>query len=152
MKRWLSFVVMLLAAGAVLWYVQYRPAAPNFSQATTLPVISITQFKDIGTNLDHDIAEIIRQTAQNGIQLPQIGQWSAVQNVTQATVSASISTSPEEVWQTFREQGSQAVVSGLAKNAQVSVNDISTDVMNEARYQYCTGVVQEYERQRDQVQ
>jgi len=153
MKRWLSFVVMLLGAGAVLWHVQYRPSSPNFSQATsTLPIVSVSQLKDLGTNLDREVAAVIRQTAENGIQFPQIGGWSAVQDMTQATVSATISTTPEEIWQTFREQGSQAVVSGLAKNAQISVNDISTDVMNEARYQYCTGVVQEYERQQNKAQ
>lgn len=114
------------------------------------PVVSVAQLKDFGANLDREVASIIRQTASDGLQLPQIGEWSAVQNLTQATVSASISTTPEEIWKTFREQGSQAVIGGLAQNAQVSVNDISTDVMNEARYQYCTGVVQEYERQQGQ--
>ena len=148
MKRWLFFLVLLIGAGLVLWYVKYLPGSPPLSSASVSSRFSLAEIKRVGSNFDHEIAEIIRTTAENGIKLPEIGSFQAVKQVSQATVSATISTSPEELWKTFREQGSEAVLSGLTKNAQLSVNDVSTEVMNEARYQFCTGVVAEYERQR----
>ncbi len=143
-------IALLIGAGMALWFSQYRPASPNLSQANEWSNFSLTKIQNVGSNLDHEVADLIRQTAKEGIKLPQVSNWSVVKEVSQSTVSATISTSPEEVWKTFREQGSQAVIGGLAQNAQVSVNDVSADVMNEARYQYCVGVVDEYERQRSE--
>ena len=142
---------MLVLAGGVLWYVAFQPENPLASKANMpqVPQVSVdtTMFRSMITNLDHTLAQGIRQAAENGISLPSVGSWQAVNGLSEATISANFRTSPDELWKTFREEGSQAVLGGLAKNAEVTVNNVSTEVMNEARYQYCVGVVNEFERQ-----
>jgi len=146
-KRFLGFVAILLGAGGVLWYLGFRPSNPLASRAEGLSLSGGTEsIRAIVTDLDHSVAQVIRQTTEDGISWPSVGSWSAV-NLKDATISANISTSPDELWQTFREEGSRAVVESLANSAEMSVNNVSTQVMNEARYQYCVGVVEQYEKQ-----
>jgi hypothetical protein len=149
-KRYLLIIVVLLLAGAGLWAVAYNPEMPAFSLAQYIPAIStpaLPSVKHTVQDFDQNLAEVIRDTAKNGVTLPELSSWSGLNQMAQSTISAQISTSPDELWQTFRQEGSQAVISGMAQNAEISVNNISTEVMNEARYQYCRGVVEEYERQ-----
>ncbi len=148
---------MILVGGAALWYVQFRPGFPDFSQAQTVTAQSdevVSEVRSEVTRIDQQVADQIRRVAEEGIQLPDWSQVpevaSTFQSASQATLSATVSTTPEELWQTLRDQGAQAVLGTVAQNAEVSVNNLSTDIMNEARYQYCVGVVQEYERQRAQ--
>jgi len=149
MRKFLAAVIALIGVGGVLWYVAYRPQFPLASQAR-LPQVALntTQLRSIIQDVDQSVANTIRRTAEEGISWPSVGSWSAVNNLSEATISAQLSTTPGELWRTFREEGSQAVLGGLAKNAEVSVNNVSTQVMNEARYQYCLGVVEEFERTR----
>jgi len=151
MPRFLLVIWLLLIAGGVIWYIKYAPESPslslaNFSQRRPDLAFSPQSFvKD----LDSQLADTIRTVSDNGIQLPTVANSQMFNDVKSATLSASVSTSPEELWRAMREEGAKSVVSSLASNANVSVNDISADIVHEARYQYCQGVVAEYDRNKD---
>jgi len=151
MKRFLGIVVILILVGGVLWYIGYRPTNPLAGQAESLSLeMGSSKVKTIVTDLDHSIAKVIRKTTEEGISWPKVGSWLAVNDFKEASISANVTTSPDELWRTFREEGSRAVMEGLASSAEMSVNNVSTQVMNEARYQYCVGVVEQYEQQQTQ--
>lgn len=96
------------------------------------------------TSIDESLAGQIRTWREDGWQPPEIlGAVShSVQQAGQSTISATVSTTPEEMWQSFREQGAQAALGQVVESAEVSVNTVSQNVLNEARYQYCLGVVE----------
>ncbi|MCD8484690.1 hypothetical protein LRY65_04520 [Candidatus Woesebacteria bacterium] len=156
MTKFFAFALILVGlGGAALWYVAYQLQLPDLTQAqTTAPSMSVSTdaIQNEVKRIDQQIAAQIRKVGEEGIdfsmfsQVPQVA--SSFQQASQATLSATVSTTPEELWQTLREEGAQAVMGSLAKNAEVSVNDLSTDIMNEARYQYCVGVVEQYEHNR----
>lgn len=142
---------MIVLVGLGLFLVSQRGGV--FSSSLKVPNVSVatTPLRDMAQNIDHSLAQTIRRTADEGISFPRVGSWQAVNEVGQATLSAEISTTPEELWQTLRQEGSQSVLQDIAQSAEFSVNDVSTKVMKEARYQYCVGVVDEYERQASPV-
>lgn len=146
MRRFFFVIWLLLIVGGVVWYIKYAPESPTFSlanfQGDTLSFSPQKFVKD----MDSQIADSIRSVSDNGIQLPQVGSSQVLNDVKSATISASVTTSPEELWKAVREEGARSVVSSLASSANVSVNDISADIVHEARYQYCQGVVDEYQR------
>lgn len=94
---------------------------------------------------DKTVAQGIRNVADGGFDVEQFLPFDDFQRLGEATVSAQVSLTPEEVWRTFREKGSQAVLTSLGDNVEYQVNDISVSAVNEARYQYCKGVVEAYE-------
>jgi len=148
MRRFLLVIWLLLIAGGVIWYIKYAPESPSLSLANfsgKTPQLDFSP-QTFVKDMDSQLAETIRNVSQNGISLPQVGSSQVLNDVKSATLSASVSTSPEELWKTLREEGAQSMVSSLASNANVSVNDISADIVHEARYQYCQGVVDEYKR------
>lgn len=146
----LRYILILLVAMVGLWLFSQKPFDPAWLKAQDWNKINWQEIdlRQSIASIDHQIAEAITKTAQEGIKLPEVNNLPKLDEVGSASISAQISTTPEEFWDTLREEGSQAVLSDLAKNAEVSVNNMSVQMMNEARYQYCQGVVKEYERQR----
>lgn len=98
------------------------------------------------SSIDQSLATQIRQWREKGWQPPEI-LGSVSSEIDNASVSATITTTPGEVWQSFREQGAQAALGNVARSAEVSVNSVSNNVVNEARYQYCLGVVESYKQE-----
>lgn len=146
MKQFLAWIVMILVGGGLLWLASQNPQMPSFLQASSSPDFSQVNVKETIQRFDHELAQVISDTAENGLTLPEVSYFK-LENISQASVSAQVTTSPQELWETLREEGSQAVLKSLGSSAQVSVNNVSTEVMNQARYQYCRGVVDEYELQ-----
>ncbi len=149
-KTFLLSFVLILVGGATLWVVAFKPQLPSFSFAQNMSSAEVpTEVRSEVTRLDQQLAEKIREFGDRGINWeaitspPQVA--SSLQQVSNATLSATVTTTPEELWRTLREQGSQAVLGTLAKNTEVSVNTVSNNIINEARYQYCVGVVEQYE-------
>lgn len=150
MRRLFFVIWLLLIVGGVIWYIRYAPESPSLSlanfQGETLDFTPDFSPQKFVKDMDSQIASTIRSVSENGLQLPQVGGTQVLNDVKSATISASVSTSPEELWKAVREEGAKSVVSSLAQSANVSVNDISADIVHEARYQYCQGVVEEYQR------
>lgn len=132
----------------VQWYgnVSQSWAQEGFSvkDAVAVPQVSGDDIKGQVKTVDQHVAKLIKTWSEEGVSFGISREQ--VDQAANATLSAQVRTTPGEVWQTFREQGSQAVVQSIAKNAELSVNDVSTKVMDEARYQYCLGVVDTYEQ------
>jgi hypothetical protein len=129
-----------------VWYIRYAPESPSLSLANLQgDKLSFSPQKFV-KDMDSQIAQTIRSVSDNGIQLSQVGSSQVLNDVKSATISASVTTSPEELWKAVREEGAKSVVTSLASSANVSVNDVSADIVHEARYQYCQGVVDEYQR------
>lgn len=145
-RLFLGGVALLLMGGVLLWFRGYQPWNPASLQAArgVNEGVTLDSAKQVLQNLDSQLGKTIRSAAEEGVQFPQTGQ-NTLDSFKQATLSAQVTTTPEELWQTFREQGSQAVLQSVAKQAEVSVNGVSTQAVNEARYQYCLGVVEAYE-------
>lgn len=140
-------LLMLLVGGAILWSRGYQPWNPGTLQAMrgNREEVSVSSARSVLNDIDSQLAQTIRSAADGGWQW-QVGSEQAVNKLKAATLSAQVTTTPEELWQTFREQGSQAVLHSVAQQAEVSVNGVSVQAVNEARYQYCLGVVETYER------
>lgn len=155
-KTFLLGFVLIVLGGAALWVVAFRPQWPQFSLAQNSEVMLSSDVQSEVTRIDQQLAQKIRDFGEHGIDWqaltspPQVA--GSLAKASQATISAQVSTTPEELWRTLREEGSQAVLGTLAKNAEISVNTVSTEVMNEARYQYCVGVVQQYEALQEREQ
>jgi hypothetical protein len=146
MRRFFFVIWLLLIVGGVVWYIRYAPESPSLSLANLQgDKLSFSPQKFV-KDMDSQIAQTIRSVSDNGIQLSQVGSSQVLNDVKSATISASVTTSPEELWKAVREEGAKSVVTSLASSANVSVNDVSADIVHEARYQYCQGVVDEYQR------
>lgn len=137
----LSFAFVLVGAG-ILWWIKFSPAAPNLSFAQTPSSLSPTS--DVLEKLDTQIAGVIRKAAAGEISLPQVNLESAMKS----TVSATLATTPDEFFRQLREEGAQAALGTVAESLEVQAGAVSTQVLNEARYQYCRGVVESYEKAR----
>jgi hypothetical protein len=139
---WVLVIVVFAVAGAGLAVQQGLIALPG-SLALSTPSETPAVAESL-SSIDQSLAVQIRNFREQGWQPPEIlGSVSeSVQQAGQATVSATVTTTPEEVWQSFREQGAQAALGQVVNTAEVSVNSVSQNVLNEARYQYCLGVVE----------
>lgn len=132
----IALVVLGLGAVAVQrGFIALPGSNPDFSQDAT------AQAAEVVGDIDQSLASHIRQWREAGWQPPEI-LGSISSDVQNATLSATVSTTPQEVWQSFREQGAQAALGQVAQSAEFSVNAVSQNVVNEARYQYCLGVVE----------
>ncbi len=142
--RLLLALLLTIGSGALLWWIQFSPQNPSASLAQFKPVLP--GWQETISNADQTVAQGIREVAAGRIKLGDILPVTAWQQVSNATLSAEIVTSPDELWRTWREQGSQAVLQSLGNNVEYKVNDVSAATVNEVRYQYCKGVVEEYEK------
>lgn len=144
----LGFLLISLG-GSALWVIAFQPQLPQFSFAQgSSDSFDSAKIESEVHRIDEQIAAKIRELSENGVNWNSLTDQSistSLEKMSQSTVSATVSTTPEQFWKTLREEGSQAVLANLAKNAEVSVNSVSTNMVNEARYQYCTGVVKQYE-------
>lgn len=142
--RLLLALLVVVGAGGALWWVQFSPQSPNLSLAQFSPQVP-DNWRDTLAVADKTVAQGIRNVADSGFDVEQLLPLDDFRRLGEATVSAQVSLTPEEVWRTFREKGSQAVLASLGDNVEYQVNDISVSAANEARYQYCKGVVEAYE-------
>lgn len=140
-----ALMALFLAAGAgVVWWVRTSGNdIPNvFAQK---PSLDSVQVKESMQELDGQVANMIRTpSAINFEGLPF--RWpDAVTQASNTTMSATFSTTPAEFWQNLREKGAQEALGTVVSQAQVQAGEVSADIVNEARYQYCKGVVTAYE-------
>jgi hypothetical protein len=142
----LALFLLLIAGGGLLWWIQFSPNHPSFSLAQYLPT-SPGGLQQTAADADKVIAQGIRSVAEGGIELKDIFPLD-LNSLSQATLSAEVAITPEELWRQFRERGSRAVLDSVAENVEWKVNDVSAATVNEARYQYCKGVVETYEKSR----
>lgn len=144
---WIIALVIFAAGSVGVAMQQGLIASPmNFTMSQGQSAEQATNYL---AGIDQSLAQQIRDWRENGWQPPEI-LGSISQSVEQAgnsTVSATVTTTPQEVWQSFREQGAQAALGQVAGSAEVTVNSVSQNVLNEARYQYCLGVVEAHETQ-----
>jgi hypothetical protein len=143
----MRFVLMALfvAAGVgVVWWVRNsgQDIPSVFASSSSLDA---SQVKESMAQLDGQVANMIRTpSAVNFEGLPF--RWpESVTQATNSTVSATFSTTPAEFWQNLREKGAQEALGTVVSQAQVQAGEVSADIVNEARYQYCKGVVTAYE-------
>lgn len=137
-------MLMLLAVAGVGAYTAFeRGLIPTVIRVPTSQEESVAFASEHINSIDKSLASQIRGLRETGWQPPEI-LGSVSSDIENATLSAAVNTTPGEVWQSFRDQGAQAAIGNVAKSAEVSVNTVSNTVLNEARYQYCLGVVQGY--------
>lgn len=150
--RFFFFALVLLGiAGGALWWVSAQPWAPPVLQARQPSVeVNTESVRTQVESVDRTLANIVRDAADGKFVASQTLWNNGVQQVQSASISAQFETSPKELWQTLREEGAQAVLKDVAQQTAVSVNGVSTEMITEARYQYCVGVVQQYEQTRSQ--
>lgn len=144
---WLLALVAVVGGAAMVAVKQGLIALP-LPQAD-LQAEGAAQAAEYISGLDKSLATQIRQLRESGWQPPEIlgSISSGVEGAAQATLSATVSSSPQEIWDSFRKQGAQAALGQVVESAEVSVNSVSQNVVNEARYQYCLGVVEAREKQ-----
>lgn len=141
MIRFFLLLLLVGLGGATLWIVKYSPQFPQFSFAA--PSVSVpNSVGQVAAETDKVVAQGIRDLAEGKWKLPELPQ----SGIGDASVSASVAVTPKEIWSAYRERGSQAVLDTVAQSAEVSVNTVSTKVLNEARYQYCLGVIEQYQQ------
>lgn len=139
-------LLLLVGAGAALWFIQYRPQFPSFSLAS-ISTPAAPDWHDTVANVDKTVAESIRRFSSGEVKLEDLIALPSIEQISEATLSAKVSTSPEELWQSFRQRGSQAVLEDLGGQIEYSINGVSATAIGEARYQYCLGVVEAYQQQ-----
>lgn len=140
------FAFLLLGGGVWYWRSTGGTWPPQWPGRLAVSTDS-TAGQVLG-DIDSALAETIRQVASGSVHLPSLPLSNWTERLSTATMSATVSTTPAELWQTLRAEGAAAVAQDLAQNAQVQVGNVSLDVVSEARYQYCVGVVDEYEKRR----
>ena len=143
-KLWL--LLLLVFSGGLLWWIKFSPVKPEFSWAQYLPG-SIDSLQQTAADADKVLAQGIRSLAEGEVELRDIFPLD-ISSFSQATLSAEVAVTPEELWRQFRERGSRAVLDSVAENVEWKVNNVSAATVNEARYQYCKGVVETFEKQR----
>ncbi len=149
---------VLICAGGVFLFSQYAAGAFGQGIALSLPAVTgsaVPNTQDLSgevqesvRGIDRSLASQIRHWREEGWQAPAIlsAVTESVEQASETTVSATVSTTPGEVWQSFRDQGAQAALGEVLGTTEVSVNAVTQNAVNEARYQYCLGVVDAYER------
>lgn len=142
----LALFLLLIAGGGLLWWIEFSPNKPSFSLAQYLPT-DTESFKQTAADADQALAQGIRSVAEGEVQLQDIFPFDLT-DLSRATLSAEVAVTPEELWRQFRERGSRAVLDSVAENVEWKVNDVSAAAVNEARYQYCKGVVETFEKSR----
>lgn len=121
-----------------------RPSVPKFS----MPKYS-GNWRETFSNLDGKTAATIRQVAAGQVSwndlIPDQVQGFAG-DAQKATISAQVSMTPEEIIQIVRTEGTAGLLKRLSEKSTVTVNGLSSSAMEEARYQYCLGVVESHEK------
>lgn len=141
----LGLFLLLLVGGGLLWWTKFAPDKPAFSLAQWLP--QNNDWRQTAATADKAVAQGIRDLSEGKVQLGQLFPLDLT-TIGQATLSAEVVVTPEELYRQFREKGSRAVLDSVAENVEWKVNNVSTAAVNEARYQYCKGVVETYEKDR----
>ena len=141
MRRLLFLLIFaLLIGGGGAYYLLNNPGSLQ----------AFTQRISTGQNLDWSqamkaadstVANGIRAAARGEIKLPS-ALTNPIHTVSSATISASIAITPQELSKLIQEKGAQGALSELTNRIQVSAGDLGANVIDEARYQYCLGVVQ----------
>ncbi len=142
----LLLLLLIVGGGGLLWWIKFSPYQPTISLAQYLPS-STENLAQTAADADRVAAQYIRQLADGQVSLPDLFPLD-LDSIGQATLSAEVAVTPEELWRQFRERGSRAVLDSVAENVEWKVNDVSAATVNEARYQYCKGVVETFEKNR----
>lgn len=140
-----AFVVV---AGVALWryYPTLAQAAPGwFSNDPQLPDVSSSL-----KSLDKSGAQFIRRLAAGEVKPLESISEKVTTSVSDATISATLSTTPERVWQAYQTEGVSGALGELGGTAQVQVGNVSAAAAEEARYQYCLGVVESYQSKKNE--
>ncbi len=141
--RFVFFLLLLVIGAALLWGVQVFGGGASNAAAMNLS-FSQPDWRSSVQSLDEQVAQMIRspqwRSGSMDFSLPEM-----VQSAASTTLSATFSTTPKEFWQSVRERGAQEAVGEVLTQAQLQAGAVSVDVVNEARYQYCKGVVSAYE-------
>jgi hypothetical protein len=141
--RFALFAVFLAAGAGAIWWVKTQGNdIPNVFASTQQ--LQNLEVGDTVRALDGQVANMIRTPNFNfsdvAITWPE-----AFTQAGNSTISATFATTPAEFWQNLREKGAQEALGTVVSQAQVQAGEVSVDVVNEARYQYCKGVVSAYE-------
>lgn len=140
----MAFALLLAVGAGVIWWV--RGAGhdiPNiFANTSQLKELEVS---DTVRELDGQVANMIRTPTSIDLSNLDFSFPQMVSDATNSTISATFATTPAEFWQNLREKGAQEAVSTVLTQAQIQAGDVSVDIVNEARYQYCKGVVTSYE-------
>lgn len=146
--RFVLFALILAAGAGVIWTV--RAAGKDIPAAFAQSLNQTMKMKDfeVGDSvraIDGQVAGMIRTPSGLNLNNLNFSLPQAVTDATNSTISATFATTPAEFWQNLREKGAQEAVSTVVTQAQLQAGEVSADIVNEARYQYCKGVVTAYE-------
>jgi hypothetical protein len=138
------FLLVILFAGAGVTFAVQRGIIALPDSFVFGKAVQETDITSSLASIDQNVATQIRTWREDGIETPEIlgAVTQSVQNIGQASISATVSTTPQSFWDSLRQQGAQAALAQVVGDAQISVNAVSQNVVDEARYQYCLGVVQ----------
>lgn len=140
--RFVLFALLIAAGVLGVWLVQ-NSGLPTQVSAQSVSLPQKQAVLESLRGIDGQLAQQIRSFDTQSFTTFSLPQ--SIADASQATLSATFSTSPTQLWQDIRQNGAQAAVGTVMTQAKIQVGDISADVMNEARYQYCRGVVETYE-------
>lgn len=147
--KFLWILVVLLFAGAGVAFAVQRGIIALPNSFISGKAVQETEISSSLASIDQNLATQIRAWREDGWETPEIlgAVTQSVQNVGQASISATVSTTPQSFWDSLRQQGAQAALGDVVGSTQVSVNTVSQNILDEARYQYCLGVVQAHDSQ-----
>lgn len=97
-----------------------------------LPAADISSLGSLWQQADSRVAEGIRAAGQ--------GEWSSL--IPKASISANLSTDTHRLSEAYVNGGVAGVSKELLNQAQVGVGGVTTNAWDEARYQYCLGVIE----------
>ena len=138
----MAAVLSVLAAVAV-W--KFHPAlvaaAPGlFSNTPQFP-----NFSEQLKGADQAGASFIKRLAAGEVKPLEALPKQLPASMVEATISATLSTTPERMWEAYQSEGVVGAASELGSTAKFQAGNVSTAVAEEARYQYCLGVVESYQ-------
>lgn len=124
----------LMAGGGYFIYRNYQAEALAFlgQSQPNLPAPNLSSLGSLWQQADVKVAEGIRAAGQ--------GEWSSL--VPKASISANLSTDTHRLSEAYVNGGVAGVSKELFNQAQVGVGGVTTNAWDEARYQYCLGVVE----------
>lgn len=138
------FLFTLIICGGAAYYLFNNPGALR-AMGLAQPNLDAIRFPTSLNQVDQTVANTIRAVAKGELKLPTLFSQT-ISQAANATVSATIAITPQELVKLVQEKGPQQTIEELTQRIQIQAGQISTDAIDTARYQYCLGVIKAHDQ------
>jgi hypothetical protein len=138
------FLFTLIIFGGAGYYLFHNPQILR-AIGLTQPNLSTVNLPTSLEGVDQAVANTIRSAASGNLKMPTIFS-NTINQAANATVSATIAITPQELIKLIQEKGAQQTLAELSQRVQIQAGQVSTEAIDTARYQYCLGVVKAHDQ------